>query len=71
MTAFLDSLSFIIEVKSFLDNKFYNENNFKKCLITNISYGNSKKVRNERYKECGKLIISYLYKKAGENDENL
>ena len=31
---------------------------------------NSKKVRNENCKECGKQIIVYLYKKVGENNEN-
>ena len=45
-------------------------NNIKKCLTTNISYGNSKKVRNENCKKCGKQIIGYLYKKVGENNEN-
>ena len=44
-------------------------NNIKKCLTTNISYGNSKKIRNENCKECGKQIIGYLYKKVSENDE--
>ena len=44
-------------------------NNIKKCLTTNISYGNSKKVRTQSCKGCGKQIIGYLYKKVSENDE--
>ena len=44
-------------------------NNIKKCLTTNITYGNSKKVRDQICNKCREQIIGNLYKKVSENNE--
>ena len=45
-------------------------NNIKKCLTTNLSLSNSKKVREEMCKECNKQIIGYLYKEVTPEEDN-
>ena len=44
-------------------------NNIKKCLTSNATCSNCKKVRNMFCKKCEKQIIGYLYKKVS-GDEN-
>ena len=45
-------------------------NNIKKCLTTNLSLSNSKKVRIETCKKCKNQIIGYLYKKIDPNEDS-
>ena len=45
-------------------------NNIKKCLTTNISLSNSKKVRKEICSDCKKQIIGFLYKKISPTEQN-
>ena len=44
-------------------------NNIKKCLTSNVTCSNCKKVRNMFCKKCNNQIIGYLYKKVS-GDEN-
>ena len=65
------SIEFEDEIKNVVERELrIAANNIKKCLTTNLSLSNSKKVRVQTCKECKKQIIGYLYKKVSptEND---
>ena len=57
------SIEFEDEIKKVVERELrIAANNIKKCLTTNISLGNCKKVRTQTCEKCGKQIIGYLYK---------
>ena len=57
------SIEFEDEIKKVVERELrIAANNIKKCLTTNISLGNCKKVRTQTCKKCGEQIIGYLYK---------
>ena len=65
------SIEFEDEIKKVVERELrIAANNIKKCLTTNLSLSNSKKVRIQTCKDCKKQIIGYLYKKVSpiEND---
>ena len=64
------SIEFEDEIKNVVERELrIAANNIKKCLTTNLSLSNSKKVRVESCSKCNKQIIGYLYKEISP-DEN-
>ena len=65
------SIEFEDEIKKVVERELrIAANKIKKCLTTNLSLSNSKKVRTQSCETCKKQIIGYLYKKISptEND---
>ena len=65
------SIEFEDEIKKVVERELrIAANKIKKCLTTNLSLSNSKKVRTQSCEGCQKQIIGYLYKKISptEND---
>ena len=65
------SIEFEDEIKNVVERELrIAANNIKKCLTTNLSLSNSKKVRTQCCENCKEQIIGYLYKKVSpmEND---
>ena len=66
-----NSIEFEDEIKKVVERELrIAANNIKKCLTTNISLSNSKKVRTQCCKECKKQIIGYLYKAIDKENED-
>ena len=65
------SIEFEDEIKNVVERELcIAANNIKKCLTTNLSLSNSKKIRTQCCENCKEQIIGYLYKKVSptEND---
>ena len=65
------SMEFEDEIKKVVQRELcIAANNIKKCLTTNLTLSNCKKIRNDNCKMCNKQIIGYIYKKVSptEND---
>ncbi len=57
------SIEFEDEIKKVVERELrIAANNIKKCLTTNISLGNCKKIRTQTCENCKNQIIGYLYK---------
>ena len=66
-----NSIEFEDEIKKVVERELrIAANNIKKCLTTNISLSNSKKVRTQCCKGCKKQIIGYLYKAIDKENED-
>ena len=66
-----NSIEFEDEIKKVVERELrIAANNIKKCLTTNISLSNSKKVRTQCCKVCNKQIIGYLYKAIDKENED-
>ena len=66
----IKSIEFEDEIKNVIERELrIAANNIKKCLTTNLSLSNSKKVREETCKKCNKQIIGYLYKEINPDDD--
>ena len=64
-----ESIEFEDEIKKVVERELrIAANNIKKCLTTNISLSNSKKVRSQCCEECKEQIIGYLYKKIDPDE---
>ena len=65
------SIEFEDEIKNVVERELrIAANNIKKCLTTNLSLSNSKKVREEICKDCKKQIIGYLYKEVNPDEDS-
>ena len=65
------SIEFEDEIKKVVERELrIAANNIKKCLTTNLSLSNSKKVRIETCKKCNSQIIGYLYKAIDPNEDS-
>ena len=65
------SMEFEDEIKKVVERELcIAANNIKKCLTTNLTLSNCKKIRNYNCKNCDRQIIGYIYKKVSpkEND---
>ena len=65
------SIEFEDEIKNVVERELrIAANNIKKCLTTNLSLSNSKKVRTQCCEKCQEQIIGYLYKKVSPTENN-
>lgn len=65
------SIEFEEEIKNVVERELLiAANNIKKCLTTNLSFSNSKKVRIQLCSKCNEQIIGYLYKKISPDEED-
>ena len=65
------SIEFEDEIKNVVERELrIAANNIKKCLTTNLSLSNSKKVRVESCSKCNKQIIGYLYKEISPDEKD-
>ena len=65
------SIEFEDEIKNIVERELrIAANNIKKCLTTNLSLSNSKKVRIQSCSKCHNQIIGYLYKEISPDEKD-
>ena len=65
------SIEFEDEIKKVVERELLiAANNIKKCLTSNLTLSNSKKVRKEICQTCKRQIIGFLYKKIAPIDDD-
>ena len=65
------SIEFEDEIRNVVERELrIAANNIKKCLTTNLSLSNSKKVRIQSCSKCKNQIIGYLYKEISPDEKD-